>query len=153
MGKINIDRGTFNFLYNLPQIIYSSIISQVINEFIRFLELTENSFIKYRNIHEKEKILKSGSKLIRIFKIKFVLFFISNFILLGWFWIYLSYFSAVYHNTQIYLIKDTLISFGISFISHFAFYLLPEIFRIPSLKNKNRKYLYQMTKILQFLLL
>ena len=85
MGKINIDRGTFNFLYNLPQIIYSSIISQVINEFIRFLELTENSFIKYRNIHEKEKILKSGSKLIRIFKIKFVIFFISNFILLGGF--------------------------------------------------------------------
>ena len=85
MGKINIDRGTFNFLYNLPQIIYSSIISQVINEFIRFLALTENSFIKYRNIHEKEKILKSGSKLIRIFKIKFVIFFISNFILLGGF--------------------------------------------------------------------
>ena len=111
------------------------------------------SFIEYRNTAKKEKILNSGYKLKRIFKIKFVIFFILNFILLGWFWIYLSCFSAVYHNTQMYLIKDTLISFGTSLISPFAFYLLTGIFRIPSLKNKNRKYFYQMNKILQFLLL
>ena len=30
MGKINNDEGAFNFIYNLPQIIYSSIISQLL---------------------------------------------------------------------------------------------------------------------------
>ena len=114
MGKINTDRGTFNFIYNLPQIIYSSIISSIIDSIIKLLALTEDSFIRFRNQVKKEKLLISASKLKRTFKIKFLLFFIINLILLGCFWIYLSCFGAVYHNTQIYLIKDTLISFGTS---------------------------------------
>ena len=153
MGKINTDRGTFNFIYNLPQIIYSSIISSIIDSIIKLLALTEDSFIRFRNQVKKEKLLISASKLKRTFKIKFLLFFIINLILLGCFWIYLSGFGAVYHNTQIYLIKDTLISFGTSLISPFGIYLLPGLFRIPSLKNKNRKIMYRINKIFQFLLL
>ena len=153
MGKINTDRGTFNFIYNLPQIIYSSIISSIIDSIIKLLALTEDSFIRFRNQVKKEKLLISASKLKRTFKIKFLLFFIINLILLGCFWIYLSCFGAVYHNTQIYLIKDTLISFGTSLISPFGIYLLPGLFRIPSLKNKNRKIMYRISKIFQFLLL
>ena len=152
MGKINNDGGSFNFMYNLPQIIYSSIISAFINEIIKIFALTEDSFIQYRNEVNKEKILISASNLRRIFKIKFLIFFILNLILLVCFWIYLSCFSAVYHNTQIHLIKDTLISFGTSFISPFALYLLPGIFRIPALKNNNRRFLYEMNKILQIFL-
>ena len=97
--------------------------------------------------------MKSAPKLKRYFKIKFIIFFILDFILLGCFWIYLSCFSAVYRNTQIHLIKDTLISFGTSFISPFVMYLFPGIFRIPSLKSKKRRCLYEMNKIIQFLLL
>ena len=92
-----------------------------------------------------------ASNLKRNFKIKFILFFIVNFILLGFFWIYLSCFSAVYSNTQIHLIKDTFISFGTSFISPLAIYLLPGIFRIPSLKYKNRRILYIINQILLYL--
>ena len=128
MGKINIDGGSFNFLYNLPQILYSSLISSIINTLIRMFALTENSFIEYRNKIKKVNTLKIVSKLNKIFKIKFMIFFILNIILLGCFWIYLSCFSAVYHNTQIHLIKDTLISFGTSLISPFPMYLFPGIF-------------------------
>ena len=39
----------FNFIQNLPKIIYSSIISAVINEIIKLLALTEINFINYRN--------------------------------------------------------------------------------------------------------
>ena len=53
---------------------------------------------------------------------------------------YLSIFGAVYRNTQYYLIKDTLISFGLSLIYPLGIYLLPGLFRIPSLSNpKNDK--------------
>ena len=150
MGKINIDGGSFNFIYNLPQIIYSSIISAIINIIITLLAMTEDSFIEFRNKAIKEKkLLILASKLKKIFKIKFMFFFILNLIFLGCFWIYLSCFSAVYHNTQIHLIKDTLISFGTSFISPIIIYLLPGIFRIPALKNKNRKILYVISKVLQ----
>ena len=141
----------FNLITNLPQTIYSSIISAVINEIIKFLALTENSFINYRNKAKKATIIKSALDLLRNFKIKFVIFFILNLILLGCFWIYLSCFSAVYHNTQLHLIKDTIISFATSFISPVVLCLLPGIFRIPSLKGKNRKCLYGINQILQLL--
>ena len=152
MGKINTDGGVFNILYNLPQIIYSSIISSVINGIIKILALTETSFILYRNGAKKQNIIKSSKKLKKIFKIKFIIFFILNFALLGCFWIYLSCFSAVYPNTQIYLIKDTLFSFGTSLITPFALYLLPGIFRMLALKNKKRRILYNIYRILHFLL-
>ena len=144
--------GSFNFLYNLPQIIFSAIISAVINIIIKLLAITENSFIEFRNRAKKEKqILILASKLKKIYNIKFIFFFIIDLIFLGWFWIYLSCFSAVYHNTQMHLIKDTLISFGTSFISPLAIYLLPGLFRIPALKNRNRKIIYGISKIIQLL--
>ncbi len=60
-------------------------------------------------------------------------------------------FCAIYKNTQIHLLSDTLLSFGLSLISPFIIYLAPGIFRIPALSapNKNRKCLYKFSKILQ----
>ena len=150
MGKINQDGGSFNFIYNLPQIIYSNIISTIINEIINYLALIEDLFIEYRNKAKKENVFKLSSNLIKIIKIKIIIFFILDLLLLMFYWLYLSCFSAVYKNTQIHLIKDTLISFGTSFIYPIFFYLLPGLFRIPSLKNDKRKILYGLTKILQF---
>ena len=88
-----------------------------------------------------------------IIKFKFILFFIINFLLLILFWFYLSCFCTVYKNTQIYLIKDTLISFGLSMVYPFFICLFPCIFRIYSLssrKNK-RKYCYSFSKLLQLI--
>ena len=138
-------------IYNLPQIIFSSFISQFFNIIIQLLALTEKSFIKYRNNVKREKILIVALNLKRNFKIKFVVFFILDLIFLGCFWIYLSCFSAVYRNTQKHLIKDTFISFGTSCISPFVIYLLPGIFRIPALKNKNRRIMYRLNQLLQLL--
>ena len=152
MGKINIDEGYFNISYNLPQIIYSSIISSIIIEIIKIFALTEISFILFRNELNKDKIVISSKKLKKIFKIKFIIFFVLDFILLVCFWIYLSCFSAVYHNTQIYLIEDTLISFATSLITPFALYLIPGIFRILALKNEYRRILYEIYRIIQFLI-
>ena len=154
MGKINQDRGAFNFLYNLPQIIYSSIISAIINIIIKALTITENNFIEFRNKSKKEKkdtLLISVANIKKKLKIKFVIFFFLDLIFLECFWIYLSCFSAVYHNTQMHLIKDTIISFGTSFLSPLGIYLLPGIFRIPALKNNKRKILYGLSKVLQLL--
>ena len=62
-------------------------------------------------------------------------------------------FCAIYVNTQSHLIKDTLISFATSLISPFGIYLIPGIFRIPSLSNKKHKrnYLYGISKIIQMI--
>ena len=84
-------------------------------------------------------------------KNKIYFFFILSFIFLIFFWYYLSCFCAVYRNTQIYLIEDTLISFATSLLYPFAIVSLPGLFRIPSLNdpNQNKEYLYNFSKIIQ----
>ena len=62
-------------------------------------------------------------------------------------------FGIIYKNTQYHLLKDTLISFGISFFQPFIICLLPGLFRIPSLSNpkKKRECLYNFSKIFQLI--
>ena len=113
--------------------------------------------IKVFGLYEKDilEFKRSKDKKIEnyIFKIKckIIFFFIFNYIFLFFFWIYLGCFCAVYKNTQLHLIKDTLISFGASMLYPFGIYLLPGIFRIISLKGKNRDILYNISKLLQMI--
>ena len=62
-------------------------------------------------------------------------------------------FCAIYINTQFHLIKDSLISFGWSLVYPFFIYLIPGIFRIPSLSNPNNKRvcLYSFSKLIQMI--
>ena len=85
MHKIYEDGGLFNFIYSIPQILYSSIISSVFNTLIRFLSLTENIIIKLKKMNRKEAI-KELSKIKKCIKIKFIIFFILCFMLLILFW-------------------------------------------------------------------
>ena len=150
MHQIYIDHGIYNFIYQLPQIVYSTIISTIIDTVISYLSLTEESVIelKNKNLKEKEDELQ---KLIKCIYIKYILFFLLNFIFLGFMWYYLATFCAIYKNTQIFLLKDTLLSFGISLIYPFLYNLIPSIFRIPALraKNKDRHYLYKFSQFLE----
>ena len=60
-------------------------------------------------------------------------------------------FGAIYRNTQFHLLKDTLVSFGLSLLYPFVIYLLPGFFRIPALSDpqKKKECLYKFSKILQ----
>ena len=64
-------------------------------------------------------------------------------------------FGVIYKNTQIHLLKDTLMSFGLSLIFPFLFYLLPGVFRILSLSNANKKreFLYNFSKFFEIFLI
>ena len=50
MHKIYVDEGSFNFIYQLPQIIYSSLISSVLNIILKLLALSEEDIIKFKKI-------------------------------------------------------------------------------------------------------
>ena len=81
------------------------------------------------------------------------MFFIICYLFLIFFWYYLSCFCVVYKNTQLHLIKDTLISFCLSLIYPLIINLLPGIFRIISLntQKKDRKGIFFISKILQLI--
>ena len=118
--KIYEDEGIFNFIYHFPQIIYSTIISAVINIIVKKLSLTEKQIVELKgeknSIDFDSKILKN----LKYLKLKFILFYIISGIFLLFFWFYLSCFCAVYRNTQNHLIKDTLLSFTLSLLYPFV---------------------------------
>ena len=151
MHKIYEDQGSFNFVYQLPQIAYSSLISSVINILLNLLGLSEGNIIDYKKDKSKENLDKRETDLKNKLGFKLVIYYIISSVLLLFFWYYLSMFCAIYSNTQLHLIKDTLISFGLSLLYPFGIYLLPGIFRIPALSNpKNKRTcLYHLSRLFQ----
>ena len=153
MHFIYVEEGVYNIIYQLPQIFYSSLISSLINIIIKYLSLSQKDVIDIKNNH----IIKNKDRKLKILFncliIKFMLFFIISFIFLGFFWYYIACFCAVYRNTQIYLLKDTLISYGLSLLYPIIIYLAPGIFRITALRDKNKKKecFYNFSKILQLI--
>ena len=150
MHKIYVDEGIFNFIYFIPQIIYSTIISSIINILIKELSLSEKNIVKLKQEKDYEKLNKLVPKTIKCLIAKFILFFFFSFLFLAFFWYYISCFGAVYKNTQIILLKDTLISFAISLIYPLIFYLLIALIRYPTL-NKKEKCLTAFYKISQLI--
>ena len=151
MHEIYINQGNFAFIYQIPISIYSSLVCAMLNFIIKNLSLSEKNIIELKNMKNIRK--KTVQVALRCIKIELLFFFLSKFILLIFFWYYISCFCAVYKNTQIHLIKDTLLSFGLLMLYPFALSLLPGILRIPSLRTKkaDRKCLYITSKVIQLL--
>ena len=150
MHKLYENKGIFNFIYFIPQILYSNLICSLINIIIRFLSLSENNILKLKkekNIIECERMIP---KLLRILYTKFIFFYIISFSLLFIFWYYISSFCAVYKNTKINLIKESLISFGLYLIYPFILCLIPALIRIILIKKPETflKCLYKFSKII-----
>jgi len=153
MHNIYEAKGEYNFIYQIPLILYSTIISAIINYLIKLLSLSEKNIIDLKENKEKENIREVFLKTKKTLIIKFTFFYIFNFLFLIFFWFYISSFCAVYQNTQIYLIKDTIISFALSLLYPFGICLIPGIFRLPSLNayKKDKKCIYIFSKILQLI--
>ena len=69
MHKIYIDKGNINLIYQIPQILYSTIISTVINSIVNYFSLTEKDITK---IKSSKGINKTAYEILKCFKIKFL---------------------------------------------------------------------------------
>ena len=144
---IYINKGLYNVIFQLPQIIYSSFISGIIKIIFSYFALTERNIIAAKN-KRTNKV-----ELFKCLLLKFRLFYIIIITFLIVFWYYLSCFCAVYKNSQIHVIKDNLTSFSLSQLYPIGLCLLPGIFRITSLKDKkgSKENLYLFSKLLQLI--
>ena len=147
MHKIYLDYGKYNFVSHIPQIIYSVIISESIDTFLKYLSLSEKDIYKVKKLKNIKEIVDGIKKLIRCLKIKFFFFFVICFIFMSFYWYFISIFCAIYENTQSILFKDSFSSFLMSMLYPFGFYLLPTSLRIISLRSesKNKKFLYKIS--------
>ena len=147
MHNITKNNGKVKIIEQIAQILLSSIISVIINMILKMLSLSEKNILKIKKEENLVKAKNEAKKIKKCIIAKFVTFFIISFLFLVFFWYFISCFCAVYINTQFILFKDTIISFGLSMIYPFGLNLLPGIFRIPALrdKNQNSKCLYKMS--------
>ena len=135
MHKLYENKGVFDFIYFIPIILYSNIICIIINIIIKNLALSQKNIVKFKSLNNYDECKQQFGKLRKCLLIKFILFFILNFLFLSLFWYYVSCFCAVYKNTQINLIKETLISFGMILLYPFIICLITAYIRITLLKK------------------
>ena len=96
MNKINEDKGAFNILFQIPQILYSSVISAVINVILKQLSLSERQILSIKQENNFSVAQNKSKKLRKYIKIKLALFFFLSILLLIFFWYFISCFSAIY---------------------------------------------------------
>ena len=150
MHKIYLDYGKYNFIAQIPQILYSTIVSESLDVLFRYLALTEKDIYRIKQFEKKKNTILTKNKIfkiIRCMKLKLVCYFIVTFLFICFFWYYTSAFCAVYRNTQSFLIKDSITSFFLSLLYPFGLYLFPSALRIISLKDKKKrlKFLYKLS--------
>jgi hypothetical protein len=148
MNKLYLSYGKYDFVQQIPQIIYSKIVSNLIEVFICYLSLTDKHYYEIKTLDKSDKVRIFNN--IKCVKKKLIIFFIFTF-LSFLFYIYLvTAFCAVYKNTQIVYIKDSIYSFLLGIIYPFILYLLPSLLRIISLRCKccDLKFLYSLSEMI-----
>ena len=150
MHNIYEQEGKYDFLYQIPIIIYSTVISKIISILLKYLSITQKDVLKIKAINDMEKLKEVAFETIKQVRIKILIFYLLGFLLLFFSWFYLSLFCLVYVNTQLHVIKDTIISFCLSLLYPFGLSLLPGIFRIKALKaqQKDKNTMYLISKLI-----
>ena len=150
MHKMYLDYGKYNFIQQIPQIAYSTLISKLIEIFLCYLSMTDTH---YYQIKDCKKISKSSMiGIIKCIRIKIGFFFGFTAIMFIFYWYLITCFCAVYQNTQIAFIKDSLLSFILGNLIPFVLYLIPTLFRIIAVKtNKYRlEWVYKFSNVIPF---
>ncbi len=150
--KIFEDSGKYDIMYFLPFIAITFGLSHIITIFIKIIFLSDSNIIEIK----KQKKLGHGyeaiSSIRRKLVIKYIMFYIIGIVFHLFFWYCLSSFSTVYTNTQVFVLENALLAFGISMIYPFIFNIIPSALRICSLgSKKNHNTMYNISKFLQML--
>ena len=156
MHKIYLDYGKYNFIAQIPQALYSTVASEVLDVFLRYLCIIEKDIYQIKKFEQKKNKFISKQKIFKIIKcmrIKLIIYFIVTFFLMCFFWYFVAAFCAVYKNTQSFLIKDSMISLLLSLLYPFGLYLIPTALRIISLRDKKKRlsFLYKLSDIIPFI--
>jgi hypothetical protein len=149
--EIYLDGGTYNFSSVFQKIVCSFLISYFLCSLIQYLSLSEKFIIEVKIQPTYEKAEDKAERVKRIFIIQNICFFTFSFVFLIFFWYYLSSFSAVYQNSQFYLIKNVIISFSLSILFPFILYIIPSVLRMISLKSRKMEIIYIISKFIQFI--
>ena len=90
--------------------------------------MSENNLLIIKQTKHLKAKYRRANEIKSYLHIKFIIFFIVYLLLSIFCWYFISCFCAVYMNTQIILIKDSLISLGVSILYPFGINLTSGVF-------------------------
>ena len=149
--KIYKDKGKYDFGFFISRIIASFYISHFIIIAIKYFILSERNIVNIKKKPNYDEAYDEADKAKRCLIIKYIIFYAIGLAFLILFWYYLSSFCAVYQNTQIFLIINTFISLGISFLYPFIFNFIPAFLRKISLSKSKYECMYKASRIVQII--
>ena len=85
MHKIFLNYGKYNFIQQIPQIVYTTIISQLIEVFLCYLSLTDKHIYNIKNLSQSSDKI-AIIKILRCIKIKLINFYIFTFMFFLFYW-------------------------------------------------------------------
>ena len=102
MHKIHEEKGAFNIFFQIPQILYSSVISSIINILLKTLSLSENNILAIKKFQDIKVAQNKSKEIFNCIKLKFIIFFFLSNLLILFFWYFITCFCAVYTNLKSY---------------------------------------------------
>ena len=141
----------YNFVQQLPKIIFSLIATHVIEVLLCYLSMTDVTIYKIKELSRNKKNDEQIMDLIKCMKRKLIGFYIATFLLFLFYWYFISAFCAVYQNTQKTFLLDSLISIIVQFIDPFFIYGLKIILRHISMtkcSNQNCECVYKTSDLI-----
>ena len=150
--QINQEKEDTGLISKYSRIIYSAIISGIINYIIELLAFSQNKIIELKFYKEIKDVEKEIPKLIKKLKFKYVMYYILSLFLNIVFLYYITAFCAIYTIIQINMISDASFSFLLT-MSYTIILSLISIIRTFSLKkeNKFRHFLYLVSWIVSLI--
>ena len=152
MHKLYVNYGKYDIIQQIPQILYSTIITKLSEIFLCYLCMTDKPIYQIKNLIVNNS-LTNMKFIYKCINIKLIIFFIFTFIFMLFYWYVVSAFCSVYKNTQISFMKDWVISMLLGILIPLIIYLIPSALRICAIKNRNRKcsiFVYKLSEIIPF---
>ena len=138
LHKIYKDRGKYKFIHHLGKIFFSMVLSRIITNIVEYFALSEDIIAeKIKNSKDKsiEEIKKDIDGLDCCLKRNFAFSFGVMILFVLFFWYYLSSFCAVFKNSQMQLIVNTLFGYVFSLLIPFLIAFITGSFRFYGLKR------------------
>ena len=76
MHKIYLDEGSYNLIYQIPQIIYSNLISAFLNALLEKLALAESYILTLKREKNKQKSKEKLNSIKKSLKTRFITLFL-----------------------------------------------------------------------------
>ena len=135
---------------HLGSIFISILIASIIKSIMLLITLTDVDVIDIKDTTHMSREEKTNRALVKVTS-KSTLFFVINFIVMAFFWIYVGTFGIVFKNTQIFLLIDGIVTFCGVLGLPLLYCLVPAGLRMVALNGKNNEYLYKFSQFLELI--